>query len=768
MSDFVGEPWTLPSYSSPPGNHTAGSGQVLQHTRMNTGWVSIGTPLRTPQSSDVSVGSWQTTPPGLANEGSLQPAMVGAVHNLGGIIATASVGAVHNQLRGSASYQQAVQDPEAAAPEAIPEAAAPMAAAAPEAVQRWTHPAPVQAQVQQELQFVRRFHGATPAPIVAWAQDDIDAFKAALQHFGLYTQATDYFEAGQCTMRRPQVRQLMENLYAGCDQATWDIASVTPNLNVQIALATQAYMNIVNKTKMHYKPMLDLLCYNAKMVTLWQQECRNDTGGLKKQYLAHWYPYQQNPEFVYDTDQQWFNKWIRDNPPAVLQPFRNGLNGVWLPLFSAGLLKTLVIKVPIVEDFEKWTDGQVHRFLRKSCAQTPSLLHALNACCDSMVSDLDGLQDGLAFKYKAIYIKLNIIKAPAIEVFKACIPLMSTLCSNGVSLQWQFEIQSNNAVAKPKREPARALVQRVMYDQVEITAFPEQDGDVVAASLESMSLADGNAIAYGGAVVAFGDQPAFVSSHTEHDFFQLLFSWAYPAEVGQMQTSPFWVSFGKMYFENSLELAKIKLTTGLAAKSVHDLMPGITLMQTNNNCNLQDQMGQGIGQLFAKFAAGSFVITNAVPIRFRMDWHEQFHINEDGGPLTASHTEHGETTERTWPSSTWANIGFVFRVGANGVEFVSFGFMLQQHLSPIFGAPLAQLYECWVPLLSKWIGAQATQAFQHRALVANASASSSGPQPSMAMSWQDNSIGQLQLTGPLVHHCPLVRATNIGIGSIPQ
>ena len=281
MSDFVGAGWTLPAYSSPPGNHTAGSGQVLQHTRMNTGWVSIGTPLRTPQSSDVSVASWQTTPPGLANEGSLQPAMVGAVHNLGGIIATASVGAVHNQLRGSASYQQAVQDPEAAAPEAIPEAAAPMAAAAPEAVQRWTHPAPVQAQVQQELQFVRRFHGATPAPIVAWAQDDIDAFKAALQHFGLYTQATDYFEAGQCTMRRPQVRQLMENLYAGCDQATWDIASVTPNLNVQIALATQAYMNIVNETKMHYKPMLDLLCYNAKMVTLWQQECRNDTGGSK-------------------------------------------------------------------------------------------------------------------------------------------------------------------------------------------------------------------------------------------------------------------------------------------------------------------------------------------------------------------------------------------------------------------------------------------------------------------------------------------------------
>ena len=40
-----------------------------------------------------------------------------------------------------------------------------------------------------------------------------------------------------------------------------------------------------------------------------------------------------------------------------------------------------------------------------------------------------------------------------------------------------------------------------------------------------MSLADGNAIAYGGAVVAFGAQPAFVSSHTEHDFFQLLFSW---------------------------------------------------------------------------------------------------------------------------------------------------------------------------------------------------------------------------------------------------
>ena len=135
--------------------------------------------------------------------------------------------------------------------------------------------------------------------------------------------------------------------------------------------------------------------------------------------------------FKYKDHNEGFKRWTKEKVPECLHPFPGQTDGIWFPVFNTELLVTIIVKMPIADQYLQAPHPAILASFKDTAEKHPALKAALTACCDMNVHDHnDKIRNSATTKW--VYCKTSTLSEDAINAFSDWIPHCATL--NGQEL----------------------------------------------------------------------------------------------------------------------------------------------------------------------------------------------------------------------------------------------------------------------------------------------------------------------------------------------
>ena len=563
----------------------------------------------------------------------------------------------------------------------------------------------------------------SPSPVETLDKAVWQEFVKVLEEVGLDPDAEHKVHSGQTAVgwKPDRVAAHMMSLYDNCKWREWDWSVVGSGQNPQMSIVCAEMMKIFTSLgQVHQKILWCVLC-NGKLLTTWYQHTRS--GVARKLFMGSEHG---GANFKYKDHNEGFKRWIKEKAPECLHPFPGQTDGIWLPVFKTDLLVTIIVKMPIADEYLQAPHPVILASFKDTAEKHPALKAALTACCDLNVHDNhDKIRNTETTKW--VYCKTSTLSEDAMMAFEDWIPQCATV--NGQELlPWSMSVQKHNGV-EGTRYKRGAELQPCFIGGVPASQLQKFEGSQMQPQMKAyMSLEDAQRVASksnagSSALVPVQKKMAnqLAQKHDMKQWALYMSEYLYKAEIRELLTSPIVTEFLHMYFSGNLHGLHAKVTEWLYCNKFPDLPSGITIKFAHSSFPPQGKEFNDDG--YAKCGPGQYVLCMSKPVGLRQDWTRWGDaIIQDGPGIVAWDDADGYGQ---WPSTCLCSMTLVFQVGKDGVWFPKdgVGILPHQFLSELSDIQMQSIHNLWMDTLAKSMGTTLGQqalgqhwqaAFQHQ------------------------------------------------------
>ena len=414
--------------------------------------------------------------------------------------------------------------------------------------------------------------------------------------------------------------------------------------------------------------------------------------------------------FKYNEHNEGFKRWTKENVPECLYPFPGQTDGIWLPVFKTDLLVTIIVKMPIADDYLQAPHPLILATFKDTAEKHPALQAALTACCDLNVHDNhDKIRNTETTKW--VYCKTSTLSEEAMMAFADWIPECAT--RNGQELlRWSMSVQKHNGV-EGTRNKRGAELQPCFIGGVAASQLQKLEASQMQPQMKAyMSLEDAqgvasNSNARSSALVPLQKKMAngLAQKHNMDQWAVYMFAHLYQAEIEELLTSPIVTEFLHMYFSGNLHGLRAKVTEWLFCNKFPDLPSGITIKSAHSSFPPQGkEFTPDMADGYATCGTGQYVLCMSQPVGLRQDWKRWGDAIIQDGPSIIAWDDAGSYGQ--WPSTCYCSMALVFQVTKDGVWLPKDGVGICPHqfLSELSNIQMQNIHNLWKDTLTKSIG----------------------------------------------------------------